>query len=112
MYSLAILTVAALLLSLLLTPLLRDWSIRAGLMDRPDQKRKLHAVATPRTGGIPILISYVGAYSVLLLLPLHGGALIATHFAAIARLLPPVAILFFTGAFTAEHARPVEPHDA
>ena len=23
-----------------------------------------------------------------------------------------VAILFFTGAFTAEHARPVEPHDA
>ncbi|HYW43266.1 MAG TPA: MraY family glycosyltransferase [Bryobacteraceae bacterium] len=97
MYSLSILTTTAFLLSLLLTPLMRDWSIRLGLVDHPDQKRKLHAAATPRTGGVAILASYLGAYALLLLLPLNGSGFIEEHLAAVWRLMPPVAAIFVTG---------------
>lgn len=97
MYSLAILTVTAFVLSLVLTPLVRDWSVRIGLVDRPDHKRKIHSTATPRTGGIAILGAYCGAYALLLLLRVQGRSLVAEHFADIARLLPAVAIVFFTG---------------
>jgi len=97
MYSLCGLTAAAFVLSLLLTPLMRDWSIHLGLVDRPDQVRKQHAMATARTGGVPILLSYAGAYALLLLLPLNASGVIREHMAAIWRLMPPVAIIFATG---------------
>ncbi len=66
-------------------------------MDRPDSHRKFHARATPRTGGIPLLLSYVGAYGLLFLLPLEGAGFISGNFEMIGRLLPPVALLFLTG---------------
>jgi UDP-GlcNAc:undecaprenyl-phosphate GlcNAc-1-phosphate transferase len=97
MYSLGILAIAGFLLSLMLTPLLRDWSIRAGLVDRPDNQRKMHAADTPRVGGIPILLSYAGAYAVLFLLPVKSRDFIQGNFDVILRLLPSVAIIFFTG---------------
>src|SRR5579872_4288038 len=97
MYSLSILAIVSCLFSLLLTPLIRGWSIPLGLADRPDQKRKRHQAVTPRSGGVPILISYVGSYVVLLLLPFNGGSLIGDHLTMIGRLLPPVALVFLTG---------------
>src|SRR5262245_23411266 len=97
MYSLGILGALGFLLSLLLTPVLRDWSIRAGLVDRPDKTRKIHAVAIPRTGGIPIMLSYAGAFGVLFLLPMRGGEIIGSNFHFIGRLLPAIAMIFFTG---------------
>ena len=97
MYSICILTATACMLSLLLTPLVRDWSIRLGLLDRPDHVRKLHAVATPRTGGVAILASYAGAYALLLALPLSGSGFIAANLGAMWRFMPPVALVFLTG---------------
>ncbi len=97
MYSMIFLSVAALLLSLALTPLIRDRSLALGLVDRPDQGRKLHRRATPRTGGVPILLSYAGAYCIFLLLPMRGRDLMEPHMPAIWSLLPPVAVIFVTG---------------
>jgi UDP-GlcNAc:undecaprenyl-phosphate/decaprenyl-phosphate GlcNAc-1-phosphate transferase len=97
MYSLVILTITALLLSVALTPLARNWSIRLGLVDRPDGGRKVHNGAMPRTGGVPILVSYAGAYAILLVLPLHAGGLLLRQSSIIWSLLPPVAIIFLTG---------------
>ena len=47
MFSLALLTLAAFGLSLLLTPWLRDWSICIGLLDRPDNKQYRELFTTP-----------------------------------------------------------------
>ena len=97
MYSLCILSIAGFLLSLVLTPVLRDWAIRAGLVDRPDHKRKIHALATPRIGGVPILLAYAGAFAILFILPVRSRDFIQGNFDMIGRLLPAAAIIFFTG---------------
>ncbi len=97
MYSLCLLSVISLVLSLILTPAVRNWSIRLGLLDRPDQRRKIHKVAIPRTGGVAIMASYAGAYGLLLLLPLNAVAVIHENFGTIWKLLPAVAIVFCTG---------------
>ncbi len=97
MYSICILTVTACVLSYLLTPLVRDWSIRLGWLDRPDSVRKLHAAATPRTGGIAVLASYAGAYALFLALRLSGSGFIAANLSVVWRMMPPVALVFLTG---------------
>jgi UDP-GlcNAc:undecaprenyl-phosphate GlcNAc-1-phosphate transferase len=97
MYTLCLLTITACILCLLLTPPTRNWSVRLGLVDRPDNKRKIHPAATPRTGGVPILLSYCGAYALLLLLPLRTSGIIAANRSTLDRLLPPVALIFLTG---------------
>lgn len=97
MYSLFTLTIIALLLSLALTPLMRNLSIRIGIVDRPDGRRKMHARAVPRTGGIPILISYATAYLILLMFPLRGASLVRAQSSMVWGLLPPVATIFLTG---------------
>ena len=96
MYSLCLLTLIALALSLIFTPAVRDWSIRAGLLDHPDH-RKIHKVATPRTGGAAIMASYAGAYGLLLLLPLKASGVIHGNLGTVWKLLPAVAIVFLTG---------------
>ncbi len=97
MYALCLLSFVSLLLSLILTPAIRNWSICLGLVDRPDYRRKIHKVATPRTGGVAIMASYAGAYGLLLLLPLRAGGVIQHNFGMVWRLLPAVAIIFCTG---------------
>ncbi len=97
MYSLLLLTCAALLLSLTLTPVMRDWSLSLGLIDRPDGRRKLHSGVIPRSGGIPILLAYAGAFAIWLASPLSARGLIREHTSAVAGLLPPVALIFAIG---------------
>lgn len=46
-------------LTVVLTPLCRDLFRRIGVLDYPDQTRKLHAAPIPHAGGIPIAISYL-----------------------------------------------------
>ncbi|MHB9003244.1 MAG: MraY family glycosyltransferase, partial [Coriobacteriia bacterium] len=47
----------------LLTPLVRVWSIRRGLVDEPDA-RKVHEYAIPRLGGIAMFIGFAVAIGV------------------------------------------------
>src|ERR1041384_1286100 len=96
MISICLLTLVACMLSLLLTPLMRDWSLQLGWVDRPDNQRKIHAIATPRTGGVPILISYASVYLLLPALPVAGLDLHG-HLPLVWRLFPPVALIFATG---------------
>ncbi|PWU02353.1 MAG: hypothetical protein C5B51_20895 [Terriglobia bacterium] len=59
MYLLGIFGILAFVSSLILTPFVRDIAVRLGLVDQPDQKRKLHRHPVPRVGGIAILLSYL-----------------------------------------------------
>jgi UDP-GlcNAc:undecaprenyl-phosphate/decaprenyl-phosphate GlcNAc-1-phosphate transferase len=74
MAALWFLAIAALLSSLLLTPLTRAISLRAGLVDRPDGDRKTHASPIPRFGGVPIALSIVAAFALFGLSSTGNGA--------------------------------------
>ena len=64
---LAAISAGSFLITLLLTPLVRNAFLRSNLVDVPDGGRKLHARAVPRIGGIPIAIAYVAPFSLLAL---------------------------------------------
>jgi UDP-GlcNAc:undecaprenyl-phosphate GlcNAc-1-phosphate transferase len=53
-------------LCLALTPAARILAARCQLVDRPDQRRKMHARAVPVAGGIPIFIATTAAIGLLL----------------------------------------------
>ena len=48
-----------------LTSSVRRWALHSGLLDRPNA-RSSHTVATPRGGGVAIVVSYLGLVAVLL----------------------------------------------
>src|SRR5437773_252249 len=97
MYSLPALAFVSFFCSLVLTPLCRDAFRRLGLVDRPDGARKLHRDPIPRGGGVPIAMSYLASFGVLLLMPLNAGDLIERYFPQIVLLLPAVGLVFVTG---------------
>ncbi len=97
MYSLLLLAGTAFLTALLLTPLLRNLFLRRGLVDTPDGKRKVHAKAIPRVGGIAIMIAYLVAFGALMLAGLHGSSFVRADLSLIWRLLPVVGLVFFVG---------------
>jgi UDP-GlcNAc:undecaprenyl-phosphate/decaprenyl-phosphate GlcNAc-1-phosphate transferase len=45
----------ALLSSLFLTPLVRRWALRYGIVDHPDEHRKLHPESVPLAGGLAVI---------------------------------------------------------
>jgi UDP-GlcNAc:undecaprenyl-phosphate GlcNAc-1-phosphate transferase len=75
--SLVLMFSVAFLLSLVLTPLVRDHARRRGLLDCPDGRRKAHPVAVPRLGGVAVYLSFVAAFGLSLLVlrdsPWYGG---------------------------------------
>lgn len=52
--------------SLLLTPLVRRYAARWGVVDLPDKRRKLHAQAIPLGGGVAILFAFLISLGVVL----------------------------------------------
>jgi UDP-GlcNAc:undecaprenyl-phosphate/decaprenyl-phosphate GlcNAc-1-phosphate transferase len=62
--------VGAGLIVLLMTPLVRRLAVRTGAIDEPDERR-VHVIATPRLGGVAIVIAFV----VMLLLAGQGVGL-------------------------------------
>ena len=102
MYSLLFLGSISFILSLCLTPLVR------GLCRRWDMNRCSDAARLiPRAGGIAIVLSYLGAYALLLLMPLKGGFVVSDslHFAF--RLMPAAGIIFLVGL--ADDIKELEP---
>jgi len=57
MMSLWLTLIAAFLLSIVLTPMVRALALRIGLVDLPDGRRKMHDRAIPQAGGVAILIA-------------------------------------------------------
>ena len=57
------------LFSLVLTPICRDLFRRIGIVDRPDQNRKLHEQPVPHMGGVPIALAFLGSWLLLALFP-------------------------------------------
>jgi UDP-GlcNAc:undecaprenyl-phosphate GlcNAc-1-phosphate transferase len=97
MYSLLFLALASFVLSLLLTPRVRDLFNRLGVVDVPDTARKFHDRPIPPAGGIAIVLSFGLAGSLLLLTPSRGGQLIQQASPLIGKLMPAAAVIFFVG---------------
>jgi UDP-GlcNAc:undecaprenyl-phosphate GlcNAc-1-phosphate transferase len=94
--SIAWISAFAFIVSLVLTPLIRDAFARRGLVDRPDGGRKFHDRPVPRVGGIPIAVSYAAAFGLLLAMPAAGSAF-GRHLPAVLSLLPSAGLVFLAG---------------
>lgn len=92
------LAAVAFLISLLLTPFLRDYALKRNWVDHPDQDRKLHAGPIPRLGGIGIAIAYLAALGLSLIAPYQNLPFdLSTALDAGMRLLPAAATIFAVG---------------
>jgi len=97
MYSLFFLGFVSFGLSLFLTPLVRNLAWRYGIVDRPDQQRKIHSAPIPRIGGVAIFAAVIGAYGLLLIVRLSTGNIVLADLPLVLRLLPALAIVFGIG---------------
>jgi UDP-GlcNAc:undecaprenyl-phosphate GlcNAc-1-phosphate transferase len=97
MFSLGLLAFSSFVLSLLLTPAVRNLAIRLGWVDHPAQHRKLHCDPVPRVGGVAIGLAYVISFVILLLSPLQGGDLVEQALPLFWKLLPAALLIFATG---------------
>lgn len=97
MHALVILGASAFAIALILTPALRSLFLRHGMVDHPDEARKLHARAVPNMGGIPIAIAYAASFAVLMLFGRDYAASAPVALRPALRLLPAVLIIFVSG---------------
>jgi len=97
MYSLLFLGFTAFVLSLFLTPLVRNVFGSLGVVDQPDNQRKLHKKPIPRVGGIAIALAYGLAFALLIAAKFKSGQIIVHSLPFIIRLFPAAALMFLTG---------------
>jgi UDP-GlcNAc:undecaprenyl-phosphate/decaprenyl-phosphate GlcNAc-1-phosphate transferase len=97
MYSLLFLAFTSFVLSLLLTPVVRNIFRRLGLVDHPDDARKLHNRPIPRVGGIAVALAYTLAFGLLLVTNLKAGNIVWNAFPLIWKLFPAAVLIFVTG---------------
>ena len=97
MYSLLFLAFFGFVFSILLTPAVRELFVRMGVVDFPDETRKLHNRPIPRVGGIAVALSYLCAFCLLFVAQLKAGVLISHSFPLIWSLLPAIGFVFATG---------------
>ena len=69
----------ALVASLCLTPIVRMLARRWGVVDHPDEHRKLHGQATPLGGGVVVLLAFLVTVSVVLVISDSQRSQIATN---------------------------------
>ncbi len=92
------LAAVAFLISLLLTPFVRDYALRRNWVDAPDNDRKIHVRPIPRLGGIAIVVAYLGALALSLVAPYQKVPFdLPVALSAGIRLLPAAATIFATG---------------
>jgi len=90
MLTAAIVFVISALVGSVLTPLLRNWAVRRGMLDHASNSRKIHALPVPRVGGLAIVAAFF--------LPLLGLLFVDTGVARLFRSEPAeVAGLFLGG---------------
>jgi UDP-GlcNAc:undecaprenyl-phosphate GlcNAc-1-phosphate transferase len=96
MYSLAFLVAVSFLLTLLITPVVRNAFRHLGILDHPGD-RKPHPHAIPRVGGVAILLAYALAYGCILLVHTVAGEKILHEIDYVLRFVPAALIVFATG---------------
>lgn len=87
----------SLLLSLALTPLIRDYLGPLGFLDHPDGIRKQHSAAVPRVGGIAIAGAYVATFAIALILPFSYTYILHNALPNIYRLALVTSVVLLTG---------------
>lgn len=97
MLTLFVLTVTSAFLALLFTPVLRRVFTRLGVVDRPDQFRKLHHRAVPKLGGVAIALAYVLPFVLLLQSNFSTRRIVLDNLDQILRLFPAALVVFLTG---------------
>ena len=97
MYSLLFLSVASLILSIILTPVVRSAALRLNLVDHPDAARKPDYRPIPRVGGIAVAVAFVCSYALWWLTPLHAVWTISQNLSLIYKLIPAVGLIFVIG---------------
>ena len=97
MYLLLSAACVACVLAVILTPLCRNLAAGRGWLDVPDPNRKLHTRPIPRVGGIPIALSYLGSFTLVLLCWHDSGHMIRDHLRLSWQLCPAAALIFLTG---------------
>ncbi len=97
MYLIFTLGAVSLLLSFLLTPIIRDRIGALGFLDHPDGGRKKHAGPVPRVGGIAIALSYAGTFAIALLLPFSYAQILHGALPDIWKLSLVGSVVFLTG---------------
>src|SRR5438477_1659484 len=97
MYILVLTGVASLLIVLVVTPICRNLFLRFGVVDQPDQDRKLHSRAVPRVGGIPVALAYIIPFGILLLLPSRETTLLTAQLPFRWELPVGAAVVFAAG---------------
>src|SRR5437879_364465 len=97
MYSIGFVGIVSFLLAMVLTHIVRSGSVRFGLVDLPDNRRKTHEVPVPRTGGVAIVAAYLLTFVLLLYTPFSGGLVLHSALPFVWRLLPATAMIFATG---------------
>src|ERR1700734_2787057 len=81
------------ILSLILTPVFRSIFSSWGIVDEPDQDRKIHNHAIPRGGGMAIAASYAAA---IFIVQWRTG-IVDEHLVLIRKVLPPACAIFMVG---------------
>ena len=96
MFLILSLGVVSLLLTLILTPIIRD-QIGHHFLDHPDGNRKKHSKAVPCVGGIAIAISYTATFGLALVSPFSYAHLVHAALPTIWKFVVPGLVVLLTG---------------
>jgi len=97
MYLILLIGLAAFLISLGLTPEVRDYFLRRNIVDKPDQFRKLHKKPIPRVGGVAIAVAYAGAFALAVILPVDSSGFLHAAMPGVWKLCLAAGLVFVTG---------------
>ncbi|MBV9179995.1 MAG: undecaprenyl/decaprenyl-phosphate alpha-N-acetylglucosaminyl 1-phosphate transferase, partial [Acidobacteria bacterium] len=89
--------VSSLVLSFVLTKIVRDHATRRGWVVAPGQDRHLHSLALPRLGGMAIVLSFLLALTMSLLLAKYLEPVASLSLKPLMTILPPALLIFVLG---------------
>lgn len=97
MYLMIVLAATSFLLSLVLTPVFRDYIGHRGFLDHPDGIRKKHSGPVPRIGGLVIALTYAATFGLAFVLPFSYTHVLREALPGILKLSMVAAVVFLTG---------------
>lgn len=80
-------------LSLILTPIFRDIFRSYGVVDEPDQFRKIHKYPIPRVGGIAVAAAYAASFFIVQ----FRTGILDEHLVLVWKVLPAACVIFAVG---------------